>query len=75
MTTTPGKPFTRLERLNENITHQYQETGVLYPSVDTTYSAQYRVGGGAWQPVPGTVPILDQAEELDVLSATPRLVD
>lgn len=56
------------------VTHKYQRRGTVRPSVDTTYSATYRVNGGAWRDVPGTVTIAGPSVALDVLTATPTLV-
>ncbi len=42
--------------------------------VDTTWSARYRVDGGAWADVPGTVTIEGEPVGLEVLSASPHLV-
>jgi hypothetical protein len=42
--------------------------------VDTTYSADWRVNGGAWQPVNGTVTIPGAPVALDVVEASPTLV-
>lgn len=46
----------------------------MAPSVDTTYAAEFRVGSGAWQPVPGTVTIPGAQVALEVVEATPTLV-
>ena len=68
-TTSPGSAYPRLE-----ITHSYRKADPVSPSVDTTYEAQFRVGEGAWRPVPGTVTIAGDTVPLDVLEATPTLV-
>ncbi len=56
------------------ITHVYDDTARLSTSVDTTWSARYRVGNGGWQDVPGTVTIEGEATPLRVRSASPHLV-
>lgn len=64
-----GAPYPDLE-----ITHNYRQRGGVSPSVDTTYSADFRVDGGPWRPVPGTVTIAGATMALDVVEATPTLV-
>jgi hypothetical protein len=56
------------------ITHDYQRKGRVAPSVDTTYTATYRVNGGAWAAVPGSVTVPGEPVDLQVLTATPVLV-
>ena len=65
----PGSPYPDLE-----ITHAYRKRGRVAPSVDTTYAARFRVDGGAWREVPGTVTIPGSAESLRVVTARPLLV-
>lgn len=68
-TESAGSPYPDLE-----ITHSYTAEGRVGPAVDTTYSAEFRVNGGAWRPVPGTVTIPGAAVALEVVEATPVLV-
>ena len=68
-TSTPGAPYPKLE-----ITHDYLDKGGVSPRVDTTYTAVFRVGGGGWQPVPGSVTIPGASVALDVVEASPVLV-
>lgn len=68
-TTSPGAAYPDLE-----ITHRYLEKGRVSPSVDTTYAAQFRVGGGPWRDVQGTVTIPGTPEGLRVVTARPVLV-
>jgi hypothetical protein len=56
------------------ITHDYQRKGEVRPSVDTTYTATYRVNGGPWATVPGSVTIPGDTVVLQVLTARPVLV-
>jgi hypothetical protein len=56
------------------VIHAYDDRMRVSTSVDTTWSARYRVDGGAWQEVPGTVTIEGQAASLRVRSASPHLV-
>jgi hypothetical protein len=65
----PGAPYPHLD-----VTHSYLAKGRVAPSVDTTYTAQFSVGGGPWQEVPGSVTIAGAPVDLDVLTATPTLV-
>jgi hypothetical protein len=68
-TTSPGAAYPDLE-----ITHEYLRKGRVSPSVDTTYAAQFRVGGGPWRDVAGTVTIPGSPQELRVVEARPVLV-
>jgi hypothetical protein len=68
-TTSPGAAYPDLE-----ITHEYQRKGRVSPSVDTTYAAQFRVDGGPWRDVAGTVTITGSPQSLRVVEARPVLV-
>jgi hypothetical protein len=68
-TTKPGAPFPRLQ-----VTHNYLQTGSYRPALDITWVADYRVAGGAWQPVPGSVTIAGGPVELRAIEARPTLV-
>ena len=65
----PGAPYPQLD-----VTHSYLTKGRVAPSVDTTYTAQFRVNGGPWRDVPGSVTIPGAPVALRVLTATPTLV-
>jgi hypothetical protein len=65
----PGAPYPDLE-----VTHRYLDKGRVAPSVDTTYTATFRVDGGPWRDVPGSVTIPGAPVNLQVLTATPTLV-
>jgi hypothetical protein len=65
----PGSPYPKLD-----VTHSYLTKGPVAPSVDTTYTATYRVNGGPWRDVPGSVTIAGAPVQLEVLTATPVLV-
>ena len=67
--TSPGAPYPDLL-----ITHRYLQRGGVRPRVDTTYSARFRVDGGAWHDVDGTVTIPGAPVALRVITATPVLV-
>ena len=68
-TSSAGSPYPDLE-----ITHRYLERGRVAVRVDTTYAADFRVGGGPWRGVDGTVTIPGEAEGLRVVTARPVLV-
>ncbi len=62
----PGAPYPALD-----ITHDYTDAHVtVRTSVDVTYTARFRVGGGAWQTIPGSVTITGPASPLRVSEAT-----
>jgi hypothetical protein len=65
----PGAPYPQLD-----VTHRYLKKGSVGPSVDTTYTATFRVNGGPWRDVPGSVTIPGAPVALDVVTATPTLV-
>jgi hypothetical protein len=75
-TTTPGKPWTEGAETADLITHTYAETSDgLDLSVDTTWSAQFKVDGQTdWRPVNGTVTITGDPVTVAVLEAKPQLV-
>jgi len=69
-----GKPWAKGTPLAEFITHRYDDADKsVQPRVDTTWTAEYRVDGGAWQDVGGTVTISGDPVDLAVLSAEPHL--
>ncbi|WP_460853979.1 hypothetical protein [Nocardioides montaniterrae] len=53
--------------------HRYRRKGVVRPSLTTTWSADYRVDGGGWQQVRGTVSRTTPTQRLEVTTATPVL--
>lgn len=68
-TSDPGAPYPKLQ-----ITHNYLRAGAYQPRLDTTYVADYRVNGGAWQTVPDSVTIEGDPEALRAVEARPILV-
>lgn len=68
-TSTPGAPYPDLD-----VTHKYLEKGTFQPSLETTYTAEYSINGGAWQPVPGTLVLADAPQQLEAVTARPILV-
>ena len=68
-TTDPGSAYPEL-----TITHRYDDARVtVHPSVQTTYTARFRVEGGDWQDVGGTVTAAGPATALRIAEATPLL--
>jgi hypothetical protein len=68
-TTTPGEAYP-----SKDVVHRYSRAGVtVRPSVSVVYGARFRVGGGAWQDVAGTVTIPGPAAGLQVAEAAPVL--
>lgn len=70
----PGKPWREGPSIDTYITHVYEDTGHVSPSVSVTWSAEYRVDGGPWLPVNGTVTRASQPTALEIVEAEPRLV-
>jgi hypothetical protein len=72
-TDTPGHPYP-----STNVTHTYvhatTDTQPLQVSVDVTYTARYRVSGGAWQAIPETLTITGQPRSLPIKQASAVLV-
>ena len=68
-TSSPGAPYPDLE-----VTHAYLRKGRVAPRVDVTWRADFRVGGGRWRPVDGSVTIAGAPVPLRVLEAQPNLV-
>lgn len=67
-TDTPGAPHPDLL-----VTHEYEHEAKVKVSVDTIWSAEFRVNGGPWQNVSGTVAMDGATEPLNVVEATPVL--
>lgn len=68
-TSSPGAAYPDLD-----VTHEYASEGRVSPSVATTYQGRYRINGGGWQQIPGTLTLQGEPEALRVRSASPRLV-
>ena len=65
-TSTPGDPYPA-----KTIVHRYTDARVtVAPHVEVTYGARFRVGGGGWQEVDGTVTTAGPATSLRVAEAT-----
>ncbi len=71
-TQTPGHPYP-----SKAVTHTYARAthgGAMVLRVDTTYTATYRVDGGAWQQIPDPLTITGPPTSLPVKEATAVLV-
>jgi len=68
-TSDPGAAYPDLR-----VTHEYTAKGVVEPSVDTVYRGRYRVGRGPWVGIPETLTVAGEAQRLEVIEATPTLV-
>lgn len=68
-TRSPGARYPELE-----VTHHYAKKGSYRPRVDTTYEGRFRVNGGDWSTIPGTVTVDGDPVELEVVGARPTLV-
>jgi hypothetical protein len=64
-TTDPGAPYPDLA-----VTYAYSTAATVAPSVQVTYTARFRVGGGAWQQIPGTVTVDGPPTNLLVVEGT-----
>lgn len=68
-TTTPGAAYPA-----KTIVHRYADARVtVHPHVEVTYTAQFRVNGGAWQNIDETVTTVGPDATLRVAEATPLL--
>ena len=68
-TSTPGAPYPA-----KDVTYSYEHAHVtVAASVDVTYTARFRVSGGGWQDVDGTVTISGPATDLRIAEASPVL--
>lgn len=69
VSTKPGAAYPAL-----TITHNYELKGTYRPQLDTVYSGRYRVGGGAWQDIPGSHTVAGAPQQLRAIEAQPKLV-
>lgn len=71
-TSTTSEPGARYPA--KDVVHRYQKAHrTVAHSVTIVWTARYRVGNGAWQPVPGTVTTSGPATGLRIAEATPVL--
>lgn len=57
-----------------DIVHEYAKGGAYRVHADVTYGGQYRVNGGSWVDIPGSVTVPGTPETLQVRTAHARLV-
>lgn len=74
-TATPGIAFEEGRSMDDYVSHMYQAATLVHPRVDVTWGAEFRVGGGAWRSVPGTVTKQGTPADLRVVEGKPVLVD
>ena len=68
-TSTPGEPYPA-----RTITHRYGKARVtVFPHVEVSYGGRFRVNGGGWQDIGGTVTTVGPPTALRVAEATPVL--
>lgn len=70
----PGRPWREGLPLSAYVSHRYLEAGDVQLQLETTWTAEWRVGGGAWQPVEGTVTTQSAPQPLEVTTARPQLI-
>lgn len=70
-TSSPGAPYPAL-----TITHDYATADTFAPSLDTTYTGRYRLGGtGAWIDIPESLTVPGTPQSIEAVEARPTLVD
>ncbi|KQZ67038.1 hypothetical protein [Nocardioides sp. Root151] len=71
----PGRAYEQRLPMTSYISHVYEHASDAYKvRVDTTYSARYRVNGGPWLDVDGTVTRPGSSANLRVVEGRPTLV-
>jgi len=71
----PGRRYARGVALSEYLTHVYTDAGVtVRPRVSVEYGASFRVDGGPWREVIGTVTVPGEPVDLRIVEAQPQLV-
>jgi autotransporter-associated beta strand protein len=78
-TTRPGTAYTnahpcRTKQCPGYFGHTYSDTGTMTITADLTWTGQFRVDGGAWQTIPGTVIAAATSTSIDVKEARGVLV-
>ncbi|WP_156388805.1 hypothetical protein [Nocardioides sp. Root151] len=75
-TSGPGVAFDASLPMTAYVSHEYVDAHVtVKPQVSTTYSARFRVRGGPWRDVSGTVTSEGSSVPLRVVEGKPTLVD
>jgi hypothetical protein len=71
----PGVAYERGRPMSDYVSNRYADADVtVRPSVDTIWSARFRVNGGPWRDVEGTVTMRGAPASLRVVEARPVLV-
>jgi autotransporter-associated beta strand protein len=78
-TTGPGKAYTnadpcRTKQCPGYFGHTYTDSGTVTIEADLTWTGQFRVDGGTWQTIPGTVTAEATSTTIDVKEARGVLV-
>lgn len=75
--TLPGQPWaSRADEFNPTPTsHIFHQRGPFTITLSVDFTAEYRFAGGAWLPIPGTLPVPANDLQLTVGSAKTVLVD
>lgn len=74
VTSSPGLKYESERPMTDYVRHQYEDAHVtMRPHVEVTYSAEFRVGGGAWRDVVGTVTSPGPPAPIKILEARPTL--
>lgn len=55
------------------VTHTYARKGVVNTRIDVTLTGEFRIGGGVWQPIPGSTTVAGTPEQLTVAILQSRL--
>lgn len=72
-TSGPGTPYSPGAEVAGLNTHTYTAAAAVSPSVDVTYGGRFRVGGGGWQSIPGTLTVAGPAAALSVIEGRGQL--
>lgn len=54
------------------VTHTYSGTGTVSPEITATYTADYRLDGGPWTPVPHQITLTSEPQELTLVEYLTR---
>jgi hypothetical protein len=78
-TTSPGRAYTDADpcdsaQCRDYFGHTYRATGKVTIAADIAWRGQFRLAGGAWQPIAGTVTAAATATSVDVEQARAVLV-
>ncbi|MDN5892963.1 MAG: hypothetical protein L0H93_02960 [Nocardioides sp.] len=74
-TSEPGIAYEKGRPMSDYVSHSYEVADSVHPRVDVTWTAVFRVSGGAWQPVTGSVTKQGTPADLQVVEGKPVLVN